>query len=121
MLCFRKFLVAKKFIKKKGEGDYRNFPSKIFCLEMPKKFVGESLSLSILSGIENIYASEGYITILRGNVFVSQYRNISSRNHSVLCFKKLLVAKKFMERKWGGLIIETFRRNFFVSQYRNFS
>ena len=37
MLCFRNILVAKKFIKKKG-GDYRNFLSKIFCLEMPQKF-----------------------------------------------------------------------------------
>ena len=40
MLCFRKFLVAKKFLDKR-EGRYQDFPSKIFCLKMPKHFVEE--------------------------------------------------------------------------------
>ena len=30
---------------------------------MPKNFVGESFSVSLISGIENFYASEGYVTI----------------------------------------------------------
>ena len=42
---------------------YHNFPSKIFCLTVPKIFVGESFSVSLISGIEKIYASEGYTTI----------------------------------------------------------
>ena len=41
MVCFRKPLVAKKFMEEKGEGDYINFPSKIFCLIVPKHFVEE--------------------------------------------------------------------------------
>ena len=33
MLCSRKLLVAKKFMDKGGgEGEYKDFPSKIFCL-----------------------------------------------------------------------------------------
>ena len=72
MLCFRKFLVAKKFMDKK-RGEFQNFPSKNFCLTMPKNFVGEPFSLSLTSGIEKIFASKGYITIFCRNFFVSQY------------------------------------------------
>ena len=39
MLCFRKFPVANKFMDEKGEGEYQNFPSKIFCLTVSKHFV----------------------------------------------------------------------------------
>ena len=56
-------------MEKKGEGGYRNFPSKIFCLKKPKHFVGETFSLSLVSGIEKFYASEGYATIFRRNFF----------------------------------------------------
>ena len=77
MLCFRKFLVAKKFMDDKGGGEYQKFPSKIFCLTVPKNFVGEPFSVSLISGIEKFYASEGYITIFRRKFFVSQYRYIS--------------------------------------------
>ena len=49
---FQKFPVAKKFMDKKGGGEYQNFPSKIFCLTVPKIFVGEPLSISLISGIE---------------------------------------------------------------------
>ena len=52
MLCFRKFLVAKKFMDKRGGGgEYQNFPSKTFCLTVPKKFVGEPFRVSLISGI----------------------------------------------------------------------
>ena len=37
--CFRKFEVSKKFMHNRG---YHNFPSKFFCVTVPKKFVRES-------------------------------------------------------------------------------
>ena len=37
MLCFRKFLVAKKFMDKKG-GEYHNFPSESFLSHSAEKF-----------------------------------------------------------------------------------
>ena len=40
MLCFRFFLVAKKFLDKR-EGRYQDFPSKLLCLTMPKHLVEE--------------------------------------------------------------------------------
>ena len=47
LLCLTKFLVPKKFMDKSGRGDrrreYHHFPSKVFCLTVPKfRFVGES-------------------------------------------------------------------------------
>ena len=56
MLCFRKFPVAKKFMDKRG-GKYQNFPSKFFCLIMPKNSVGEPFSAVFQknSGSEKVY------------------------------------------------------------------
>ena len=53
MLCFRKFLVPKKFMEKKGE--YQDFASKYFCLTVTKNAVGEPFSLSLISGIEKVW------------------------------------------------------------------
>ena len=40
MLCLRKLPVAKKFMDKRAV-EYQVFPSKVFCLTVPKNFVGE--------------------------------------------------------------------------------
>ena len=56
MLCFRKFLVAKKFMDKR-EGVVSSFSLKVFCLTMPKHFVGE-LFCAVFQKIpvsENVY------------------------------------------------------------------
>ena len=57
MLCFREYLVAKKFLDKKWEGDYLNFPSKIFCLTLTKHFVEEPFCAVFqkISGGEKVY------------------------------------------------------------------
>ena len=47
----------------KRGGGYHDFLSKIFRLTRPKNFVGETLSVSLISGFEKFYASEGYVTI----------------------------------------------------------
>ena len=69
------FRKRKNLWKELGRGEYRKFPSILICLKKPKNFVGESFSLSLISGIEKIDASEGYVTIFCRMVFVSQYRN----------------------------------------------
>ena len=35
----------------------------VFCSTVPKNFVGEPFSISLISGIEKFYTSEGYVTI----------------------------------------------------------
>ena len=56
MLCFRKILVAKKFIDKSG-GEYQDFPSKTYCLTVPKYLVGEPVCAVFqkISGSEKVY------------------------------------------------------------------
>ena len=58
-------------------GEYQKFASKIFCLTVPKNFVGEPFSFSLISGFDKIFASKGYVTIFCRNFLASQYRNSS--------------------------------------------
>ena len=58
MLCSGKFPVAKKFMDKKN-GEVSRFPSKVFCLTVPKKIVRKRTKVSLTSGIENFDAWEG--------------------------------------------------------------
>ena len=41
-----------------GRGEYQDFPSKTFYLRLPESFVGQPFRVSLISGIENFYASE---------------------------------------------------------------
>ena len=51
-----------------GEGrENQGFPSKNFCLTVPKNFVQEPFSVSLFSGIEKFYSLEGYVTIFCRN------------------------------------------------------
>ena len=74
MLCFRTFPAAKKFMDKKW--GYQYFPSKVFYLTVPKNFIGQPFRVSLKSGIEKLYASEGYVTFSVEVFFVSQWRKI---------------------------------------------
>ena len=42
-----------------GGGGYQDFPSKFFCLTVPKTSVGESFTIAIISGIEKVWIREG--------------------------------------------------------------
>ncbi len=57
VLCFRNFLVAKKFMDKR-EG-VQNFLSKFVCLTVPKYSVGESFSASLISGTDKVWMQGG--------------------------------------------------------------
>ena len=50
LLCFTKFWYRKKFMDKRGH--IKIFRRKFFCLTVPKNFVGESFSASLISSIE---------------------------------------------------------------------
>ena len=85
MLCFRKLLVAKKFMEKIGEWDHLNFPSKTFCLTVPKHFVEEPFYAVFqkISVSEKVYGREvgrGSIEKFRRKFFVSKCRKISKGN-----------------------------------------
>ena len=80
LLCLANFLVSKQIMEKRGEleewGNMKIF-LKNFFVSLPKKFVGEPFRVSLISGIEKFYASEGYVTIFCRKLFVSQYRKTS--------------------------------------------
>ena len=59
--------------KEGGRGSIDIFRRNFFCLKVPKNFVVELFSLLLVSGIEKIYASDGYATSFRRKFFVKQY------------------------------------------------
>ena len=58
VLCFRKLPVAKKIKDKRGGGEYQDFPSKVFCLTVPKKFKGEFFTVALISSTEKKWRRE---------------------------------------------------------------
>ena len=90
MMSFRKIPVAKKLKEKWGE--YQDFPSKSFCLIVPKNFIGEPFCAVFqkVSGIEKKLWRKGFgIKIFRRKFFVSQCRKL--RRGTSVCFTEILV------------------------------
>ena len=59
--------------------EYQDFPSKTFCLTVPRNFVGKPFSVSLFSGAEEVWIREvvGSIKIFCRQFSVSQCRKIS--------------------------------------------
>ena len=76
---------------------------KIFCLTVPENFVAEPFILPLSLRIEIIYALKGYVRIFWRKFLSHSTENFrrGTRNPSVLCFRKFLVAKKFVDKKEG--------------------
>ena len=111
---FQKFSGSEKIYGQEGGGIIRISFRKIFVQQCRKKFVGRPFRESVIAGIEKCYASESFVTIFRRKIFVSQHRNTSWRNPSMLCFRKIPVAKKFLDkREWET---SRFPLKFFVSK-----
>ena len=109
VLCFRKFSVAKKFIDKRG-GDYQDFASKIFCLTVPENLVGYPFRVSLISGIEKFYASEGYVMIFCRNFFSQSAEKLVDEPFSV----SLISGIEIVYASDGYVTI--FRRSLFLSR-----
>ena len=79
-----------------GEGEYQDFPSKIFCLTVPKNVIGEHFRVSLTSGIEKFYVAEVYVTLFG---FLSKFMCITMLKLSVggnpLVFQEFRVSKNF--------------------------
>ena len=58
MLCFRKFLVA-KILWIRGGGEYQDFPSKFFCLTVPKILVGDPFNFPQTRVTKNVKDKRG--------------------------------------------------------------
>ena len=61
--CFTNIGYRKRLWIRGGGKEYHDFPSKISCLTVPQILIVEPFGVSLISGIEKFYASEGYVTI----------------------------------------------------------
>ena len=58
-------------------GEYQDFPSKIFCLTVPKLSVEEPFSVLLIAGTEKVWIRQGgSIKFFRRKIFVSQCRKL---------------------------------------------
>ena len=81
-----------------GRGrECHDFSSKMFCLAVPKNFVGEPFCVSLISGVEKFYAYEGSSRFSTENCL--SHRTEKLRRGTFLCFTKFLVSKNFMDRR----------------------
>ena len=55
----------------RGGGEYQDFPSKSFCLTVPKSFVGEPFSVSLIAGPEKVSIRRGGVSRLSVANFLS--------------------------------------------------
>ena len=99
MLRFRKFPVAKKFMDKRGGESFKIFRRKFYVSQCQNFPWGESFSVSLISSIGNIYASEGCVTIFDflSNFFVSVPKNLVGGGES---FSVSLISG--IEKVWIG-------------------
>ena len=82
MLCFRKFLIKKKFMDNR-EGEDQKLPWKVFCLIVPEHFLEEPFPV----GFQKNSVSENLIDKRRGEV--------SRFSLEIFC---LTVPKHFVEK-----------------------
>ena len=79
--CFRKILLRKNLWK--SDGGYYFFPSKFFCITVPKNFVGEPFNVSEKLGFrKNVRIRRAY-HYSPLNFLVSQCRHVSSEDPRV--------------------------------------
>ena len=99
------------------EGGVWKFLSKIFSIKVPRNFLGEAFSLSLISCIGNVYVSECYVTIFRRKFSFLSYSTETFRRDSFSLQLISGIEKNYASKGY----VTTFYRNFFVPQYRNIS
>ena len=97
---FQKISGSEKSLWIRG-GGVTKFSLEIFFLTVLRNFVGEPFRVSLISGIEKFYASEGYVTILD---FLSKFFGLTvpktfAGEPFCAVFQKISGAKKFMDKK----------------------
>ena len=102
LLCFRKLLVSKNFMDKRGEGrDCHVFVRKIFCLTVPQNFLEELFCASEVFGYPKIlWIRRGVSRFFTEIFFVSQCWKFLWGNPNV--FQKFSGIKKLFVSEGGG-------------------
>ncbi len=110
---FLKISGSENFMDKRG-GGVSGFPVAIFLSHSDRNFLGGTLlcfaKLPILKNVRDKRWCDSQFSV--ESFFVSECRKNSERNPSVLCFRKLLVAK-FLWIRGGGGVYQDFPSKFF--------
>ena len=80
-------------------GGINIFRRKFFCLTGPKIFVGESFSVSLISGIEKLHVAEGYVTV---SDFLSKFFCVTVPKNFIAEPFCAVFHKKCMDKREGG-------------------
>ena len=102
-----------------GWWECQDFPSKISCLTVPKDSVGQPFRVSLISGIEKFYASEGYVTIFCRN-FLSHSTETFRRGTLLCCVSENFCKRKSLWIRERGGGIKIFLRKFFLTVPKKF-
>ena len=119
LLCFTKFLVSKKLMDKRGEegGSFSIFVHNFFSLTVPKTFVGEPYSVSLISVMEKFYAYEGnFLIFYRNFLCLTVPKNVIGEPFHVS--QKFWYRKVLWIRAEGGSIT-IFRQKFCLTVPRS--
>ena len=95
-------------------GEYQDFPSKNFCLTVPKIFVGESFFVALFLDIEKDWERRGEYQDFLAENFCVTVPNFSIRESFIVALNS--GTEKVWRRGEGSINI--FRRKFFVSECR---
>ena len=113
LLCFKKCLVMKLFIHRRWE--HLGFIG-IFCLAVPKKFVGGTLVFQTRSSMEKMI-DKGRVSRFPSEIFPPHSAG-KIRRGTLLCLKKIFVMGIFMN--WRGVGGFTALSNFFSHSSEKF-
>ena len=103
------FSDTKKSLEKRGE--YHHFPSKFFCLTVPKTSVRESFTVELISGIEKVWISGGGYHDFLSKIFCLTVPKFSvGESFNVAFFSG---TKKSLEKGGGGTEYQDFPSKFF--------
>ena len=90
----------------RGGGEYQDFPSKAFCLIVPKTSVGESFTVATISGFEKVWIRRGEY-----HHFPSKFLSHCTKKfhwRTLWCFRKNHLSKDFMQRRGHHGFVGTF-------------
>ena len=99
--------------------EYQDFPSKTFCLTVPRSFVGKPFSVSLLSVAEKVWIREGVGSI---RIFFQNFLSHSAQDfcrETLYCFTTFGCRKSF-DKRGGGDYQDFLSKNFFLRVPRTF-
>ena len=104
-------------MEKKGRVEYRYSPSNIFCLKVPKSFVGELL-VCLFFRVSKKFMLQRVLSRFSIDFFLSHSTETLVEGPFSAVFQKIAGSEDVSGKEGGGGSIETFRRKIYASNCR---